>query len=191
MQIVVTGGICTGKSTACKVFEENGFYIVDADKIAHEVLDKNASSIKELFGDIYVSNGKVDRKKLGTLVFGDEKEREKLESLLHPLIREEIKKSALKLEKNQKRYILDIPLFFEKGGYSADKVVLVYAPKEEQIKRLQKRNSLSFKEAQKRLDAQMDIERKKELSDIVIENRSSIEELRNSIKKVIDADFKV
>ncbi len=191
MQIIVTGGICTGKSTACKVFEENGFHIIDADKIAHDMLDKNIFSIKKLFGNKYIVNGKVDRKKLGSLVFEDEKEKEKLESLLHPLIREEIKKSILKLEENQKRYILDIPLFFEKGGYVADKVILIYASKEEQIKRLQKRNFLSFKEAQKRLNAQMNIEKKKELSDIVIENMASIEELKNNIKKVIDADFKI
>jgi dephospho-CoA kinase len=191
MQVVITGGICSGKSTASKIFEKYGFYIIDADKIAHKMLDENISAIKEIFGDEYVKSGKVDRKKIAKVVFSDKRKKEELEALLHPLIKEEIGKEIKRAEKEGKRYLLDIPLFFETGNYKADKVILIYVDRKTQLLRLQKRDGLSCDEAQKRIKSQIDIEKKREMSDIVIDNTKSIRDLEDEIKKAIDADFKI
>ena len=93
--IALTGGISTGKSTVCNLFKLHGFLTIDADKIAHKLLDENSDKIIEMFGKQYVENGKVLRKELGKIIFSNEKNKLKLEALLHPLIKEEIIKVRL------------------------------------------------------------------------------------------------
>ena len=80
--IALTGGISTGKSTVCNLLKLHGFLIIDADKIAHKILDLNASKIEELFGTKYVENGLVQRKELGKIIFSNEENKLKLEALL-------------------------------------------------------------------------------------------------------------
>jgi len=185
MSIVITGGIATGKSTVSKIFEEFGFTVIDADKIAHKELENSKDKVVEVFGKDILSQGKIDRKKLGSVVFADEKKRYKLEEILHPLIRDRIKKEAKKAEKEGKRYIFDIPLFFESGKYEADKVLVVYAPKQMQLQRIIKRDKLLAKDAQRRIDAQMDIEEKRLKADIVIDNTKDLKHLKNEVKNAI------
>ena len=185
MSIILTGGIATGKSTVANMFQKEGFYIVDADKIAHNLLDKKSEDIGKLFGAEFIKEGKVDRKKLGSLVFKDQKSKKTLESLLHPLIREEIERSAKQLEKEGKKYLIDIPLFYETKGYKADKVIVVYAPKSVQLERLIKREGFDKPEALRRIESQMDIEKKKELADIVIDNSKDIKNLEKEVKSAI------
>ena len=88
--IALTGGIATGKSTVCNLLKLHGFLIIDADKIAHKLLDENSQKIEELFGKQYVENGKVLRKELGKIIFSNEENKLKLEALLHPLIFQKI-----------------------------------------------------------------------------------------------------
>ena len=183
--IVLTGGIATGKSSVCKILKSNGYEIIDADKIAHVMLDKNSSKIADIFGTEYLKEDKVIRKKLGSLIFSDKEARQKLENLLHPLIKDEIEKQTKYFEKNKIPYIIDIPLFFEKGNYEIDKVITVYCTKEQQLQRLMLRDNMSENEAQKRVNAQMDINKKRELSTHVIENRKDFEHLRKEIEKII------
>ncbi|MBI3873901.1 MAG: dephospho-CoA kinase, partial [Arcobacter sp.] len=85
--IVLTGGIATGKSTVANLFKLYGFLTIDADVIAHKLLDLHSGKIAELFGNEYIENGKVLRKKLGTLIFNNQKEKQKLENFIHPLIK--------------------------------------------------------------------------------------------------------
>ncbi len=128
--IVLTGGIATGKSTTAALMQLLGFRVIDADKIAHSVLDESINEIREQFGDSFIVDGKVDRKALGTLVFSNRDERLKLESIVHPKIRERVISEALKQEKFNKPYLIDIPLFFEReGAYEFNKVIVVYTPK--------------------------------------------------------------
>ena len=188
MSVVITGGICTGKSSACAILKEFGYHIIDADKIAHRILDDNALNIAQMFGDEFVSNGQVDRKKLGLVIFSDKRKKRILEDFLHPLIRMRIAKQKDEAEKSGKKYILDIPLFFETNSYDADQVILVYAPKEIQLQRLIARDGLSKEEALLRIESQMDIEKKKELSDIVIDNTK---DLKNLKRELADAGFKI
>ncbi len=182
--IVLTGGIATGKSTVASLFMLHGFLTIDADKIAHQVLDENTKAISELFGDSYINNGKVDRKRLGNLVFNDPKEKEKLENLVHPLIKEKIIAQAEVFEKQKKPYLIDIPLFFEKGNYDIEKSIVVYIPKELQIERLMKRDNCTKEEALIKINNQMDIEDKKAKATYIIDNSRNLKSLQNEVERL-------
>jgi len=183
--IVLTGGIASGKSTVSALMQLYGFKIIDADKIAHKVLDSKANEVAKAFGDNYIIDGKVDRKALGSLVFGNEAKRKELESIVHPAIKDEIIGQALKQEEFNKPYLIDIPLFFErKGIYNIDKVIVVYAPKEIQIERLIKREGLSKEEAQDRINAQLPIDSKKDLATYLIDNSNDLAHLQKECERV-------
>ena len=184
--IALTGGIATGKSTVCNILKLYGFSIIDADKIAHEVLEEQKEKIEKIFGKEYIKNGKVDRKALAKLIFSNKDAKTKLENLLHPLIKKKIVEESLKLEKYKVPYIIDIPLFFETKNYPIKKVVVVYAPKKIQLQRLIEREGLSEEEAIKRLNAQMDIEKKKKLATYVIDNSKDLKHLQKEIEKFIE-----
>ncbi len=188
--IVLTGGIATGKSTVAKIFKEYGFEIIDADKITHEMLDLHHDKIAELFGVEYVQNKKVIRKKLGSLIFGDKKEKLRLEGLLHPLIFSEIEKQSLLLDNFEKPYLVDIPLFFESNRYAIKESIVVYVPQKLQLERLMIRDMSSEKEAQKRIDAQMDIEQKKQKSTYLIDNQGDLNALQLFCARVKDKIIK-
>jgi len=149
------------------------------------VLDENAEGIIALFGSDYVKEGSVDRKALGSIIFSNPKNREKLENFLHPLIKEEIENQSAVFEKYQMPYIIDIPLFFETKNYDIEKVALVYAPLKVQRERLIARNGFSIEEANNRLNAQISIELKKSQSTFIIDNSKDLEHLENEVKKFI------
>ncbi len=184
--VALTGGIATGKSTTCNLLKLYGFHIIDADTVAHQVLDEEAPHIEQLFGKEYVQEGRVNRKKLGALVFGNKEERLKLEKLLHPKIKKRILELAQREERFGVPYFVDIPLLYERGDYPFEKVVVVYAPKKVQIERLRKRERLSLEEAKLRLAAQMDIEEKKRLADYVIDNSKDLKHLQAQIESFIE-----
>ncbi len=181
--IVLTGSIATGKSSTCRILEDNGFAIVDADKIAKELIDTEV--IERLFGSKYIKENEIDRKALGDLIFSDSVKREVLNSYIHPLIREEIYKQVLSLEAKKIKYIVDIPLYFESSHYDAKIVALVYCNREQQIKRLMERDGLSKNNALIRLESQIDIEEKKRKADYVIDNSSDENHLASEVEKFI------
>ncbi len=183
--IALTGGISTGKSTVCNLFKLHGFLIIDADEIAHKLLDENSSKIAKMFGEQYVQNGKVLRKELGKIIFSNEENKLKLEALLHPLIKEEIVKKSRLFENQNKPYFIDIPLFFEKMNYAIPRSLVVYTPKQLQVQRLMKRDSIDEEEALLKIHNQWDIEKKKELANIVIDNSKDLKNLQNEVEKVI------
>ena len=195
--IVITGSIGSGKSAVCELLRDRGFEIIDADKISHDVLDRCAAQVTEIFGVQYVvqkdvqaenldshaefgvSSG-VDRKKLGELVFKNPAELAKLEALLHPKITAEILSQAQALEVKGKLYFVDIPLFFEGKRYEFfDKVAVVYAPKDTLIERVMKRNELSYDAAKHRVELQTDIEQKRAMADFIIDNSGDLQNLRD------------
>ena len=190
--IALTGGIATGKSSVAKLFREDGFEVIDADIIAHEVLDKEVSCVAKMFGSKMIKGGRVDREALGKVVFSDATQRKRLEALLHPLIYKQIKQEAAKLERKKRPYIVDIPLFFETNRYAISKVLVVYAPVSLQLKRIVLRDGSSATEAQKRIEAQIDIEAKVKKASYVIENRGTLETLKEEylrVKREILGDF--
>ena len=184
--IVLTGGIATGKSTVASLFLSHGFFIIDADKIAHELLNTHSSDITELFGNEYVENGLVLRKKLGFLIFNNVEEKLKLEKLMHPLIKTEIIEKSKILESKKQLYLIDIPLFFEKKDYNINKSILVYTSQDIQLKRLMKRDIISKEDALLRINSQMNIEEKKLLSTYVIDNTKNLNHLQKEVEKLKD-----
>ena len=183
--IVLTGGIATGKSTVSSLLHVQGFEIIDADKIAKEILPLHVKEVEAIFGDRVIKEGAIDRKALGALIFNDKAEREKLNAFLHPLIRAEIFKRSEALEERKRPYIIDIPLYFESEGYQCKVVVVVYAPVEVQRKRLMIREDFTKEEAQKRIDAQISIEEKRVMADFLINNSFDMKFLESEIEKFI------
>ncbi len=184
--VVLTGGIATGKSTVASLMALYGFRLIDADRVAHEVLDRMAPRIAERFGSAYLTpEGRVDRKALGSRVFADPAERRALEGIVHPPIREEIARLAEEQERFAKPYLIDIPLFFERPeGYPISRSVVVYAPRELQLERLMKREGYSREEALRRIEAQMDIEEKRRRATWAIDNSGDLAHLAAECERV-------
>ena len=190
--VALTGGIATGKSTVARMFEDDGFVVIDADRIAHEILDEQQEKIIEMFGEEMVSKGKVDRKVLGAVVFADPKKRKALESLLHPLIYARIEAEAEREDQKCKPYIVDIPLFFEGKRYPIKRSLVVYASPEQQVERAMQRDGLTREAVLKRIAAQIDIAKKRDMADYVIDNSQDQTQLRveyEKIKKMIMKDM--
>jgi dephospho-CoA kinase len=185
--IVLTGGIATGKSTVANLFKLHGFLCIDADAITHKLLDRHSDDIANLFGREYVQEGKVIRKELGKLIFSDENEKTKLENFIHPLIKDEIIKESELFEANNKPYLIDIPLFFEKKNYEIDRSIVVYTPKELQIQRLASRDKSSIEDAKLRIENQMDIEEKKKFGNYIIDNSNDLGSLVAEVERVKNA----
>ncbi|MEB3100508.1 dephospho-CoA kinase [Ferviditalea candida] len=188
MNIGLTGGIATGKSTVSKMLVDKGAILIDADQVAREVVLPGSAvldKVYERFGQaIRNADGSLDRKKLGDIVFADRKARKDLEALLHPAIREIMKErmSRAELEHPESLVVADIPLLFESGlQHLYDEVLLVYVPEEIQIRRLMARDGIDEEQATLRIRAQMPIEDKKKMADIVIDNSGTPESTRNQI----------
>lgn len=183
--IVLTGGIATGKSSAARIFAEHGFEIIDADKIAHEVLDSQYQKIAEIFGEDFVKGDRVDRKALGAVVFADAGKRKVLESLVHPLIYQEIERQSAVLDKQEKPYLVDIPLFFETSRYPIKRSLVVYTTKEQQLKRLMQRDGYNMQNALQRIASQMPIDEKCKKATYVIDNTGDPAQLQAECERVI------
>ncbi|WP_096021542.1 dephospho-CoA kinase [Campylobacter lanienae] len=185
--IVITGVIGSGKSTVVNLLRVYGFSIIDADEIAHRVLDESIDEIKSEFGSEFIKDNKVDRKSLGSLIFSDSKAKTKLENILHPLIKEQIFAEASKLESSNYPYFIDLPLYFEKSPVYDEfqSVCVVYAPEQICLKRIIERNNLDFNEARLRLESQISIEKKREIATYIIDNSSDLKHLNLEVNSFI------
>ncbi|MGF7046547.1 dephospho-CoA kinase [Paenibacillus sp. DS2015] len=181
MHIGLTGGIATGKSTVSSLLIKKGAMLVDADVIAREVMLPGhpvLAAVAEHFGQVILqSDGTLDRKKLGSIVFSDPEELKALNAISHPAIRQEIRTRMVTLEENDpdRLVVVDIPLLYESGYESViHEVMVVYTPRALQKERLMKRDQLVSGQADLRLGAQMDIEDKRNRADWVIDNSHSL-----------------
>ncbi|MFC3848213.1 dephospho-CoA kinase [Helicobacter baculiformis] len=184
---VLTGGIGTGKSTAASLLSLHGYSVLDADKIAHELFDTHNAQIAHLFAEVATHNT-ITRQALAPLIFSDSNARAKLEALIHPKVRTRLLEQAQQLEAHHQPYFLDIPLFYEIEGvksYGISQVILIYAPRNLQITRLQARDHLSLEQIEQRLNAQMDIEIKKSLSPFVLDNSKDLKHLQAEIDRLL------
>jgi len=184
--IALTGGIATGKSTVASLLALNGMRVIDADSISHEILNDSYGWVEETFGDEFVVGTKVQRDKLGTLVFSDSKAKKVLEDFLHPKIRKEIERRSEEQDKFNFPYLIDIPLFFENSAYNIQDSVVVYTPREIQLERFIKRNSYSVEESNKRIDSQMPIDEKKQKATWVIDNSKNLKHLQKECEEFVD-----
>ena len=173
----LTGGIGTGKSTVSRLFRDKGAAVIDFDDLVHDIQSPGTATwraIVDAFGREIVNNDDtIDRDRLGTIVFRDSTRRNTLTDIVHPAVfaawRERI--ASLKHERPQGIVMSDIPLLFETDcGHLFDVTILVYASRETQIRRIMRRNHISREETLIRLHAQMPIDEKRSLADIVIDN---------------------
>jgi dephospho-CoA kinase len=184
--IALTGGIATGKSTVASLLSLNGMRVIDADTISHEILDASSSWVAETFGPEYLNGSKVNRAKLGTLIFSDAKAKKILEDFLHPKIRDEIEKRSIKQDSFKFPYLIDIPLFFENGAYNIKESVVVYTPPEIQLERFMKRNAYSKEESMRRIASQMPIDEKKKRATWVIDNSKNLKHLQKECEEFVE-----
>jgi len=183
--IALTGGIATGKSTVASLMALNGMRVIDADTISHEILDASVSWVQETFGAEYISGSKVNRTKLGSLVFSDAEKKRVLEEFLHPKIRNEIEQRSIKQDSFKFPYLIDIPLFFENSAYDIQDSVVVYTPADVQLERFMKRNKYSQEESLKRIASQMPIDAKKERATWVIDNSKNLKHLQQEVEDFV------
>lgn len=184
--IALTGGIATGKSTVASLLGLNGLRIIDADTIAHRILDENSAWVREHFGEEFVKNAKVDRPALGKVIFADPIAKKELEAFLHPKIRASIEAESDKQDRLKYPYLIDIPLFFETSSYPIKYSVVVYTPKTLQLERFMKRNGFSEEESLRRIETQMDIEEKKKRATWVIDNSSNLKHLQRECEQFVE-----
>ena len=188
--IGLTGGIACGKSTASAYLKELGACIVDTDGISRATTKKGGKgyyAVLEHFGrDLLLENGEIDRRKLGGIVFADEKKRQELNALIHPIVIEESKEQMQAArDAGYNVCILDVPLLFESGMETlCDETWLVYVPREEQIRRINERDGLDEKAAAARIDSQMPLEEKMRRADRAIDTSGTIEETQAKLKKL-------
>jgi len=189
----LTGGIATGKSTVAKLLQEYGVPVIDADKIYFK-LSQNGNSVwnavRRAFGEEYLlPDGEIDRKALGRLVFSDDRAREKLNSVTHPIVKDEMLKimNEIKNRKDPKLIVMDVPLLFEAGWNQwMDEVWVVAVPEEMQLQRLMERDKITREEALLRIRSQMNIEEKKRMAHRVIDNSQSIYHTKTQIEKILE-----
>lgn len=193
LKLGLTGSIGVGKSFVAGVMRELGCHVLDADQTAREVVEPNTPGLKavvEAFGaEILTADGKLDRKKLGALVFADEAKRKLLNSILHPFIIERQDEQMRAWEKEDPNGIgvVDAALMIESGGYKRfDKLLVVHCDPEEQLKRLMARDNLTLAEAQRRVAAQMSQQEKLKYADFTIDTSSGFEDTRRQTELLIE-----
>lgn len=193
LKVGLTGSIAVGKSYVVEIFRTLGAVVLDADLTAREVVAPNTKGwrlIVERFGsNILLPNNEINRAKLGAIVFADERKRQLLNSLTHPLVIEIQNEWLREIKaKNAKAIaIIDAALMIESGGYRRfDKLIVVWCAEEIQIERLMKRNNLSREEAILRINAQMPQEEKKRYADFTINTTEGFEAARKQTIEVFE-----
>ncbi|MFH1904090.1 MAG: dephospho-CoA kinase [bacterium] len=195
MVVGLTGGIASGKDTVAVMFADLGAEIIDADKIANDLInaridkDNISAKIVGFFGkDILNNSGRIDKKMLADIVFKDRKKLESLNRITHPEIIKIIKeKIALATPRNDEGsvIIINAPLIVEAEATSlVDKLIVVSVGMENQIARLRARSSLTREEACRRINAQLSIKEKERFSDFIIDNNNGLEETEKQVKKI-------
>ncbi|HYM67524.1 MAG TPA: dephospho-CoA kinase [Patescibacteria group bacterium] len=186
--IGLTGGAGSGKSTVAAMLRELGAEVVDADEAAHAVYEPGTPGfdlVVREFGADYVRDGRIDRQRLGELVFNDEPARRRLNAIVHPLVREWISQRTVEaIQRGADVVVHDIPLLFEgglQGLYSA--VVLVYAPGAVQLERLVSRG-VERSRAAAMIAAQMPIDEKRGLATYVIDNGGTKQATREQVERL-------
>jgi len=181
----LTGSIAVGKSFVCGIFRELGAFVLDADQTAREVVEPNTEGLNEIvenFGlGVLQPNGELDRIKLGAIVFTNERKRQLLNSIVHPLVIEKQNKWLQMRERENPNAIciVDAALMIESGGYNRfDKIIVVWCEPAIQLQRLMLRNNLSAEDAAKRINAQMPQKEKKRYADFLIDTTEGFETTR-------------
>ncbi|RSJ67433.1 Dephospho-CoA kinase [Streptococcus oralis] len=189
--IGITGGIASGKSTVTNFLREQGFQVVDADAVVHQ-LQRPAGRLYQLlvqhFGqEIILENGELNRPLLASLIFSNPEEREWSKQTQGEIIREELAALREQLAQTETVFFMDIPLLFEQDYASwFDETWLVYVDRDIQVERFMKRDQLSKEVAESRLAAQWSLEKKKDLASHVLDNNGSRDQLVSQVVKLLE-----
>jgi dephospho-CoA kinase len=194
----LSGGIGSGKSTVTRILCELGATTIDADQIVHEKQAAGQPMLAEIaaaFGEeVIAKDGSLDRQALGAVVFRDEKARVRLGAIVHPpVIAEMLRRAKVAVEAGDALVVLDIPLLFEgrvsgRGSGASmnfDETLCVWVSREIQIERTMARDGCDAEEAERRINAQLPIDEKREMADHVIDNSGTIEETRAQVTALV------
>ena len=184
--IGITGGIASGKSTVTEFLRQQGYQVIDADQVVHKLQEPGGRLYQALlstFGPaILQKDGRLDRPKLGAMIFGNPQLLEQSSQIQNQIIREELAHRRDLLAETEDIFFMDLPLLFELGYESwFDQIWLVDVTVETQLSRLMSRNALSQEEAEKRIAAQLSLREKRKRADVLIDNNGLLEETRQQI----------
>jgi dephospho-CoA kinase len=187
--IGLTGGVGSGKSTVAGILRDLGADVVDADEASHAVYAPGTPGFDAVvaeFGPEYVRDGQIDRHRLGRLVFDDADARQRLNAIVHPLVRDWMaERTREAAERGAEVVIQDVPLLYENGLEDLfSSVVLVYAPPDVQLERLIEGRGLDEERARAMIAAQMPIDEKRRRAHHVIDNSGTIEETRRQVEEI-------
>jgi len=189
----LTGGMASGKNTVSKMLEELGARIIDADAISRELVEQGKEAwqdiIKEFGAGILSPDGAIDRKKLGSIVFGSEEKRALLNKILHPKIIEEEHRriEQFRNEDPGALVVVNAALLIESKNYlNVDCLVIIDSDEEEMINRAMERDKLSRHEALGRLRAQINSKERLKYADYIIENKGSLEDLLGKARSLFE-----
>jgi dephospho-CoA kinase len=187
--IGLTGGIGSGKSTVAAMLRELGAIVIDADEATHAVYAPGTPGFDAVvrdFGPDFITNGQVDRRLLGALVFADDEARMRLNAIVHPLVRDWMaQRTAEAVQGGAEVVVQDVPLLFETGLERLfSSVVLVYVPQELQVERLVAGRLLPEPRARAVIAAQMPIDEKRRRAHHVIDNSGTVEQTRRQVEEM-------
>lgn len=189
--IGITGGIASGKSTVTNFLREQGFQVVDADAVVHQLQRPDGRLYQLLvqhFGqEIILENGELNRPLLASLIFSNPEEKEWSKQTQGEIIRDELAALRDQLAQTETIFFMDIPLLFEQD-YSAwfDETWLIYVDRDVQVERFMKRDYLSMEVAESRLAAQWPLEEKKKLASHILDNNGSRNQLVSQVVKLLE-----
>lgn len=190
--IGITGAMGSGKSTAAKVLMQMGFPVLDADRVVHGLLTPGGvveAQVIQTFGQsVCASDGHLDRRALGRVVFEDAKKLDQLEKILHPKVRTEVARRRLELEKSGfSAAFYDVPLLFEKNMEDQfDAVLVISATEKLRRERVRARTGLSDAELEARFQRQLPLAEKEKRASAVVDNNGSEKDLEAHLRKVLE-----
>lgn len=188
--IGITGGIASGKSTVVAEIRKQGYQVIDADQVVHELQEKGGklyqTLVEWLGNNILQENGELDRQKLGQVIFGNKEMMAKSSRLQNETIRQELANRRNQLAQTEEVFFMDIPLLIELDYMDwFDEVWLVYVDEKTQLDRLVMRNHYTRSEAQKRIASQMSTEAKKAYADKLLDNRGNLQALKEQVDRLL------
>ena len=191
MIIGLTGGIASGKSTVVEMIKDAGYKVIDADQLVHDMQAKGGRLYRALLDwlgeDILLSDGELNRPKLGQLIFSSKELRHQSAEIQGRIIRDELAAQRDRLSKEEDIFFMDIPLLIENDYQDwFDQIWLVAVSPQVQRQRLMKRNHLSVEEANIRISSQMPLAEKKPHATLVIDNNGSLDDLKEKVKEAIN-----
>lgn len=189
-RIALTGGIGCGKSTVAQIFQTHGIPVIDADAVVHELYN-DEKIIQELimhFGAEIKENGKINRKKLGTIIFHDDEKKKVLDDFFKKRVNHVVKTTMLKFENEKKKAVIyDAALIFEWGIETEfDYILVVDAPENIRIQRICDRDQLTKEEAEVRINSQMPMEEKVKRADYLIINDRDVSHIQTQVDEIIE-----